>query len=77
MPAMMVSGAMPLRQLVESACQQGARYSEGSEIHGERPLFLERNGVRATIYTSDLDVVVGPDIVEYVETVLNIVIDDF
>lgn len=76
MPAMMVYGAMMIGRIVDSACRQGATYSEGQAIHGDRPAFLTLNGVRATLFTCDRGVVVGADIVEYVENTLNIVIDN-
>ena len=74
MPAMMVHGAMRLGDLVDSVCGQGAVCSRGERNHdGEYPLVLELpTGKRAVVFTSDLDVIVGPDIVKYVENMLGL-----
>lgn len=72
MSARLVPGAMRLGDLVERASQQGATCCPQAELPGDHPMFINRNGRRATIFTSDLDVIVGPDVVEYVETMLDI-----
>ena len=71
---MMVHGAMRLGDLVDSVCEQGAVCRRGErDQDGEYPLILERpTGQRAVVFTSDLDVIVGPDIVEYVESMLGL-----
>jgi len=73
--AMMVAGAMPLREVVAAVNLQGGTMRLGPTVNGERVMFLERNRLRVTIFTDDLDVVVGPDTVEMVENGLHVVID--
>ena len=65
---------MRLGDLVDSVCNQGATYARGErDQDGEYPLVLERpTGQRAVVFTSDLDVIVGPDVVKYVETMLGL-----
>ena len=69
----MVPGAMRLGDLVDAVCRQGAQCSRGARTDGEYPLILKRTtGQMATVFTSDLDVLVGPDVVTYVEAMLEL-----
>lgn len=71
---MMVRGAMVLRDLIAEAKKEGCKLKKRPGIRWDSeygnlyvPEYLERNEYRALLPpTNDHDVVVGPEVVEYV-----------
>ena len=80
MPAMMAPGAMELRDLIAAARRMGCKLKKRPAVlwSGEYgnlyvPEYLEVNGMRVQLPpTNDHDVVVGPEVVEYVWTRLGL-----
>lgn len=74
MSAMMVNGAMQLRRLVGLLEPFEVRYSHGPTIENEPTsvFFSPRNRTHVTIHTSDMDEIVGPEVVSYVFARLDI-----
>ena len=65
---MMVNGAMPLRQLMVLLDPFNVQYSHGPVVDGEPTsmFYNARNRTHVSIHTSDLDEIIGPEVVAYV-----------